>query len=63
MKKEPIIIPKIEHSKSRLEGFSDSVFAFAATLLVVSLEKYPKVLPNYKIYNQVLSALGLAFLH
>ena len=26
------------HSKSRVEAFSDSVFAFAATLLVVSLE-------------------------
>jgi uncharacterized membrane protein len=29
---------ELKHSKSRLEGFSDAVFAFAATLLVVSLE-------------------------
>jgi uncharacterized membrane protein len=27
-----------EHGVSRLEGFSDDVFAFALTLLVVSLE-------------------------
>ncbi len=28
----------MKHAPSRIEGFSDSVFAFAATLLVVSLE-------------------------
>ncbi len=31
-------MPKLKHSKSRLESISDSIFAFAATLVVVSLD-------------------------
>ncbi len=31
-------MPRISHEVSRLEGFSDAVFGFALTLLVVSLE-------------------------
>lgn len=51
----------LTHSKSRLEGFSDSVFAFAATLLVVSLE----IPEDFKVMREQLSdfwVFGLSFL-
>jgi uncharacterized membrane protein len=32
------MLPERRHDISRLEGFSDAVFAFVLTLLVVSLE-------------------------
>lgn len=49
------------HSKSRVEGFSDSVFAFAATLLVVSLE----IPEDFSLLREQLSGFwtfGVSFL-
>lgn len=51
----------ILHSKSRLEAFSDGVFAFAATLLVVSLE-IPDTFAEFKAQLRGFWGFGLSFL-
>ena len=38
----PAVLPERRHDISRLDAFSDALFAFALTLLVVALE-----VPNY----------------
>ena len=51
---------KLLHSQSRIEGFSDAVFALAATLMVVSLDS-PE---NFNILDQKfigLVAFGISF--
>jgi len=52
--------PKRRHSISRLEGFSDAVFAFSSTLLVVSLE-VPRTLPELLGSLQGFVAFALSF--
>lgn len=51
----------MKHSKSRIESFSDGVFAFAATLIVVSFE----VPDNFEDFKNVIMdflSFGLSFL-
>lgn len=49
------------HSSSRLEGFSDSVFAFAATLIVVSFE-VPDTMDQMKELSIGFISFGISFL-
>jgi uncharacterized membrane protein len=48
------------HEISRIEGFSDAVFGFAVTLLVVSLE-VPKTFTELKEVMQGFPAFGICF--
>jgi len=52
---------KPKHSKERLEAFSDAVFAFAATLIVVSFE-VPKEFEALKDTMSGFGSFGISFL-
>ena len=52
-------MPRSAHQVSRLEGFSDAVFGFALTLLVVSLET-PK--SSDQLYEQMLGFIPFALM-
>jgi uncharacterized membrane protein len=57
---EKVIIKNLTREITRIEAFSDAVFAFAATLLVVSLEvakTFPELVTDLKGFI----AFGLAF--
>jgi len=48
------------HEVTRLEGFTDAVFAFAVTLLVVSLE-VPQTFPELLVVMRGFFAFGICF--
>src|SRR5262245_629809 len=53
-------MPRRSHEVTRIEGFSDAVFAFSLTLLVVSLE-VPKTLEELDKNVRELIPFGLMF--
>lgn len=51
----------MKHSKERIEGFSDAIFAFAATLVVVSFD-IPKVFSELQDMRWEFLSFGISFM-